>query len=144
MRGSAWRRNTARAPAMPGLTRSLPEERLVTARLDVVAIGVAHERAVVVLVIVRPRPRLAVVLAACRLRRRVEVAHELAPARADRGVDRLLRCALSCVEPEVWVVVRTEPGTTGELRQQAVAERCECLRFVCVALFFFAVVFVGV
>src|SRR5512142_1448043 len=113
MRGSACRCNTARALAMPGLTRSLPEERLVTARLDVVAIGVAHERAVVVLVIVRPRAGLAVVLAACRRRRRVEVAHDLAPARAERDVDRIFRRALSSVEPEVRLVVRAEAGTAG-------------------------------
>src|SRR6187402_1951954 len=61
--------------------------RQVAAGFDVVAVGVEHERAVVVLVVVRARAGRAVVLAAGRHRRLVERVDDGAVVGAERDVD---------------------------------------------------------
>ena len=64
--------------------------RRVTHRLDVVSVRIEHERAVVVRVVVRPRTRRTVVLAAGRHRGLVERVDRRAVLRGDRDVHRPL------------------------------------------------------
>src|SRR5664279_2341911 len=109
-----------------GASRSeLAQERFVAARLDVVTIGIADEAAVVMLVILGPCARRAVVGAAGRDRRGVEVAHDLATTRTERDVDLIVRLARA-VDPEVCFVVRAEARYAGKVCEERVAERGEC------------------
>ena len=113
----------------------------VTARLDVVAVWIQHERAVVLLVVVRSRARAAVVAAACCHRSLVESIDERARVRAERDVHRrLVRCLILC-EPEVRFRRHAETGDAAaagyffrQLHHQLVAERRERLRVELLAL----------
>ena len=82
-----------RLPSSGSARSGLAEERLVADRLDVVTIGVVHERPVVVLVIVRADAGRAVVLRAGGHRGGVELADDRAAGRTERDVDAVVRLA---------------------------------------------------
>src|SRR5947209_1812398 len=98
--------------------RLLFESRLfgrVAHRFEVVAVGVMHERRVVVLVVVRTHARCAVVLAAGRSRCRVEGVDACAVLRGERDVRRAPLFARP--DPEVGdALAGAEAGRAGELR----------------------------
>ena len=81
--------------------------RRVADGLDVVAVGIEHERAVVVRVILRAQARRAVVLAAGRERCAVERIDAGAILGHDRDVQRLLQLAFAA-DPEVRLAADAE------------------------------------
>src|SRR5258708_40095434 len=97
-------------------------------RLDVVAVGIEHEGAVVIRVVVRPQPRRAVILAAGGERRTVEGVDRCAIIGGDRDVQDALNPALA-TDPEIRIAVAPETGggTSAlgfrDLHDHAVAER---------------------
>jgi diguanylate cyclase (GGDEF)-like protein len=116
------------------LAAALRDFRLVAAGLDVVSVGVMHEGAVVVGVVVRTQPRRAVVFAACRNRCGIKGIDERAVLCPKREVHaRRLRRTL--VEPEIGLGRHTHAKhdgspseLDGHLHQHLVAKRCQrCL-----------------
>ena len=100
--------------------------RPVVDGLDVVAVGVEGERAVVVLVVDRARPGRAVVGPARRERRGVEALDLLLAVGAEADVARRRRAA-GRLEPEVRPVGAHADHAGRGLEQHAVAERLERL-----------------
>src|SRR3954451_13281073 len=119
-------------------TRFRPEDgtylfRRVANRLDVVAVRVEHEGAVIGRVIMRPNAGRPVVAPARRDRRLVELVHRGAVLCQDRDMHRLVQRALAA-DPEIRLAVGAEAGgriVSGlllrDLHDQAVAERGQCL-----------------
>src|SRR6185295_14190267 len=99
---TSWARSIASRRSPDGAARGAraqPSGR-VTDGFDVVAVGVEHERAVVILVIVGARSGRTVVAAACRQSGSVELVYLLAALGAECDVNaRLVRLALG--QPEV-------------------------------------------
>src|SRR5919107_1008685 len=85
--------------------RPIISGRRVTDGLDVVAVGVEHERAVVVRVVDLTHARLAVVGAARRQGGRVEGVDGLAVLDPEGHVDAALRSAVALADPEEGEVV---------------------------------------
>src|SRR5574337_2188478 len=75
--------------------------RCMTDRLDVVAVGVEHERAVIMFVIMRPQARLAVVAATCSERGLVERI-DIGPGLGrKRDVEASPQHAFAVADPEI-------------------------------------------
>jgi len=94
--------------------------------LDVVTVGVEHERAVVLRVILGTDAGRAVVLAAGGDRRLVERADLGATLRTKRDVHAIdLALAGSPIDPEIGLAADPVPGELLERHDQAVPQRCE-------------------
>src|SRR5690349_4749636 len=97
-------------------------------RLDVVAVGVEHERPIIIRMIMRPQARRAIVLAAGGDRCAVERIDCRAVIRRNRDMYDALEAAFAA-DPEVRLAVATEADCgasalrLGKLHDQAVAER---------------------
>ena len=79
-------------------------------RLDVVSVGIKHECAVVVRVVVRPQAGRAIVLAAGRKRRTIKCVNRGAVFGSDRNVQRTVGPALRS-DPEIWLAAGAEAGS---------------------------------
>src|SRR5215510_3703396 len=115
-----------------GLRKS---RRCVADRLDVVAVGIEHESAVVVGVIVRPQPRRAVVLATGGERRAMEGVDRGAVLGGDGDVEDASQTSFAA-DPEIGLAVGPEARRrrlalgmlAADLHDQAVAERRQCFQ----------------
>ena len=97
----------------------------VTDSLDVVAIGIEHERAVVIFVIMRSQPRRAIISSAGRKRGLIESIDDF-PIRRRKGDMRAgLRNALEA-DPEERLPVGAVAGAVVLDMQPLDAERTEC------------------
>src|SRR2546421_11747689 len=69
------------------------------ARFDIVTIEVEHERSVVIVAVLAPKPRRPIILRAGHARRRMELMHGLFAWGAQRDMNRLHRLLL-CHDPK--------------------------------------------
>src|SRR5882724_1777767 len=80
---------------------------LVTDGFDIVAVGIEHEGAVIIGMIMRPEPRRAVVAAARRHRRRVEGIDQCTGIGGEGDMSPLAD-SLIVADPEIGLAVRPE------------------------------------
>src|SRR5574337_2232156 len=89
------------APQLPACCQQLASSRRVADRLDVVAIRIKNERAVIMFVIMRPQARLAVVAATCSERGLVERI-DIGPGLGrKRDVEASPQHAFAVADPEI-------------------------------------------
>jgi len=96
----------------------------VTDGFDIVAVRVEHECAIVVVVVLRPQARWAVVASARRHRRAMKCVDLRTGLRAKRDV-HTWRIRHALADPEIGFGRHAESGELFEFHQQAVAERRE-------------------
>src|SRR5689334_22603522 len=99
----------------------VPSFRRMADRLDVVAVRIEHERAVVIRVIVRPQSGRPVVAPARRYRRLVERV-DLLPIRGAKGDMRRQDCRLAVTDPEIGLRRDAEADRVLELHDHRIAE----------------------